>query len=182
MGLAGYFRKFVPGFATKTASITYLTKQGVPFEWKEEQEMARKYIIECLTSRPLLIVYVAEFPTELHTNASSVSYGAVLIQKRVNQPKVVEYFSKRTTEHVAKYHSYELETLAVVRALKHFRIYLLGIRFTLVTDYNAVKASATKKDLIPGIARWWMYLQDFTFDIAYRKGDTLTHGMCRQED
>lgn len=97
-----------------------------------------KYIIECLTSKPLLVVYVPELSTELHTVASSLGYVAALIQKHNNQSNVVGYFGKQTTEHEAKYHSYELEPLTVVQALKHFRIYLLDIRFTLVTDLNVV--------------------------------------------
>lgn len=49
-------------------------------------------IIECLTSTLLLVVYDAKLPTELHTDASSLGYGAVLRQKHNNQYKVVGYF------------------------------------------------------------------------------------------
>nr|CAI5850717.1 unnamed protein product [Callosobruchus analis] len=89
MGLAGYFRKFVPEFASRTACITRLTKQGVPFCWGQDQENARKYVINHLTSRPLLAVYNPELPTELHTDASSIGYGAILVQKHGIQPKLL---------------------------------------------------------------------------------------------
>ena len=120
MGLASYFRKFIPAFASKTACITHLTKQNVVFKLGEAQESARQYVINYLTSRPLLAVFDPEIPTELHTDASNIGYGAILIQKHDNISRVVAYFSKRTTENEAKYHFYELETLAIIQALKHF--------------------------------------------------------------
>ena len=174
MGLAGYFRKFIPEFATRTACITKLTRENEPFVWTEEKETARKYIIDHLTSKTLLSVFNPELPTQLHTDASSLGYGAVLLQKSDGNLKVIGYFSKKTNRYEEKY-SYKMETLAVVSALKYFRIYLLGIQFTLVTDCNAVKSTATKKDILPRVARWWVYMQDFTFNIVHRKGSALSH-------
>ena len=55
-------------------------------------------------------------------------------------------------------------------ALKVFKVYLLGIRFKIVTDCRAIRATALKKDIQPRVARWWVYLQDYDFDIIYRPG------------
>lgn len=175
LGLAGYFRKFIPNFAAKTACITKLTKNNEEFCWTEEQENSRKYIMDCLTSRPLLSIFNEKLPTELHTDASSIGYGAVLMQKLDGERRIIGYFSKRTTPAESRYHSYELETLAIVNALKNFRVYLLGLKFEIITDCNAVKATATKKDILPRVARWWSYMQDFDFEIVYRKGSALPH-------
>lgn len=175
MGLAGYFRKFIPEFASRTACFSKLTKKCEEFIWTEEQELARKYIIDRLTTRPLLCKFDPDLPTELHTDASSIGYGGVLLQKTDGNVRVIGYFSKRTTKFEGKYHSYELETLSVINCLKHFRVYLLGIQFTLVTDCNAIKSTATKKKLLPRVARWWIYMQDFNFNIVYRKGSSLPH-------
>jgi hypothetical protein len=175
MGLAGYFRKFVPSFASRTACINALTKKDVNFIWTDEHEAARQYVVDCLTSKPLLSVFHPELPTELHTDASSIGYGGILIQKHDGQNRVVAYFSKRTSPTEARYHSYELETLAIVNSLKHFRVYLLGITFLIVTDCNSVKATVSKKEIVPRIARWWAYLQDFNYEIVYRKGSSLSH-------
>lgn len=175
MGLANYFRKFVPEFAAKTSCITALTKMNVPFVWTEECQAAKQYVIQHLTSRPLLVLFNPEYTTELHTDASAIGYGAILMQRINERLHVVEYYSQATKSYEAKYHSYELETLAVVNAIKHFRHYLLGVKFILVTDCNALKATKEKRDLLPRIARWWIYLQDFEFDVIYRKGKTLSH-------
>jgi hypothetical protein len=55
---------------------------------------------------------------------------------------------------VWKNHSYDLETLAFVVALKIFRVYLLDIRFIMVTDCNAIRSTANKKILTP---EWFAY-------------------------
>lgn len=153
MGLASYFRKFIPEFAARTACITKLTKTGQKWEWGDEQDTARKYIIEKLISEPILCIFYPSLPTELHTDASSIGYGAMLIQKHGTNNKVVAYFSRRITEPESKYTSYELETLAVYNSLKHFRAYLFSIKFKIITDCNAIKSTMYKKGLSPRVAR-----------------------------
>lgn len=175
MGLANYFRKFVPEFAAKTACITALTKNNTEFVWSSECQAAKDYIVEQLTTRPLLVLFNPDLPTELHTDASASGYGAILFQRVNGRLHVVAYYSQATKSYEAKYHSYELETLAVVNAMKHFRHYLIGVKFLLVTDCNALKATKEKKNLLPRVARWWIFLQDFEFEIVYRKGKTLSH-------
>ncbi|CAK1581234.1 unnamed protein product [Parnassius mnemosyne] len=67
------------------------------------------------------------------------------------------------------------QTLAVVRAFKYFRHFLYGRKFKLITDCNALRASKHKQDLLPRIHRWWSYLENFEFDIEYRKGERVQH-------
>lgn len=176
LGLASYFRRYIAGFASKTAPISMLVKKGVPFVWGHEQEEARLDIISRLTSEPVLAIYDPKLPIEVHTDASSIGYGAVLLQVHdKGNKRAVGYFSKRTQGAEPKYHSYELETLAVVQALQHFRHYLVGTQFTVVTDCNALKSTQHKKDLLPRVARWWIYLQNFNFNLEYRRGSSLSH-------
>lgn len=176
LGLAGYFRRYIRDYATKTACIAGLMKKDVTFCWSTEQEKARQEIISCLTNSPILAIFDQSLLTEVHTDASSIGYGAVLMQKKTDGTKhVVAYFSKATQGAESRYHSYELETLAVVKALQNFRHYLVGINFKVITDCNALKATEKKKDLLPRVARWWIYLQDFNFSIDYRKGTMMTH-------
>lgn len=176
LGLAGYFRRYIAEYASKTACIAKLLRKGVPFAWGPEQDVARDYIIKCLTEEPVLAIFNPSLPTELHTDASSIGFGAILLQEHEGRRKrVVGYYSKSTQGAESKYHSYELETLAVVRALQHFRHYLIGIKFKIVTDCNSLKLTERKKDLLPRVARWWVYMQDFQFSLEYRKGCNMQH-------
>lgn len=74
--------------------------------------------------------------------------------------------------------SYTLEMLAVVKALSKFRVYLLNKKFTVVTDCDAFKNTMKKKDTVPRVTRWVMYMQDYDFDIEHRKGTQMRHVDC----
>lgn len=89
--------------------------------------------------------------------------------------KPIAYYSRVTSKEEQFYHSYELETLAVVESLKRFRIYLTGIPVKVVTDCAALRTTLIKKDLIPRIARWWLTIQDFDLQIEYRAGERMKH-------
>lgn len=175
LGLASYFRKFIPGFSQIVGPLYPLTKLKGPIKWTDKFEEIRRKIIKILTSEPVLTIFDPELPVELHTDASSEGYGAILIQRKDNLPYVIEYFSRRTTEVESRYHSYELETMAVVRAVEHFRHYLYGRHFTVFTDCNSLKASKSKVDLTPRVHRWWAILQAYDFDIVYREGRGMEH-------
>lgn len=64
-----------------------------------------------LAMKPILRIYCPSAETELHTDASSKGYGAILLQ-RDNEDRLfhpVYYASGKTTDSEAKFHSYELE-------------------------------------------------------------------------
>jgi hypothetical protein len=175
LGLAGYFRRFIKNVSMLTAPISPLLEKHNAFEWFEDCESARELIIEKLTETPLLRIFNPNLEIELHTDASCVGIGAALLQKEDGVVRPVAYFSRRTTECEAKYHSYDLETLAVVDAVEHFRHYLYGVHFTVYTDFNSVRATALKKHLYPRVARWCVKLQDYDFSIEYRAGSKMGH-------
>ncbi|KAJ8732472.1 hypothetical protein PYW07_015071 [Mythimna separata] len=174
-GLAGYFRRFIPNFSRIMVPLYELTKQGAKWEWNYRHEKARSDVIQILTSAPVLTIFQEGAPIQLYTDASSLGFGAVLVQIIEGRQHAVAFMSMRTTDAESRYHSYELETLAVVRAIKHFRQYLYGRKFIVITDCNALKASKHKKDLLPRIHRWWAFLQNYDFEVEYRKGERLQH-------
>jgi len=65
----------------------------------------------------------------------------------------VAYFSRATNSAEIKY-SYELEMLAIVKAIDRFHIYLYGLTFTVVIDCNTLVYAINKANLNPRIARW----------------------------
>lgn len=109
-GLAGYFRRFIPNFSKIMIPLYSLTKQGTKWEWSHEHEEARNTVIQYLTSAPVLTIFRENCPIELYTDASSLAYGAVLIQLINGRQHVIAYMSMRTTDAESRYHSYELET------------------------------------------------------------------------
>lgn len=121
-------------------------------------------------------LYDPSLETELHTDASAAGVGDILLQKQKSgQWAPVAYFSKSTNKAETNYHSYELEMLAIVRAVERFHIYLYGLEFTAVTDCNAVEHAVKKAVLNPRIARWIMVLQDYKFKVVHRAGKRMPH-------
>lgn len=175
IGLASYFRKFVPNFATIAKPLTDLTKKNVPFVWSDAQNKAFNQLKSYLTNRETLALYDPSKPHEVHTDASAIGLAGILIQVEEDGKRPVAYFSRKTNSVEHTYHSYELETLAVVESVERFRVYVLGKPFIVVTDCESLRTSSTKKNLIPRVARWWLRLQEFDFEVRHRTGSQMIH-------
>jgi len=124
----------------------------------------------------VLSIYCPTAKTELHCDASSIGFGAMLLQKQNDgyfHP--VAYFSRTTSETESRYHSFEQETLAIVYALERFHVYLHGIRFKVITDCNALKQTLQKKDINTRINRWGLTLQNYDFEIDNREAAQMQH-------
>lgn len=176
LGLASYFRRFIPSFAKIAKPLYHLIRKQTAFTFGETELMAFNLIKEKLVTAPVLAIYSPFLVTELHCDACSKGYGAVLLQKQKDDLfRPVSYFSKRTTDTESKYHSYELELLAIINALNRFHTYLQGIPFKIVTDCNSIKLALNKKDINPRINRWALILQDYNFEIVHREGNRMKH-------
>lgn len=79
---------------------------------------------------------------------------------------------KKTTQAERNYSSYFLKILAIAVSVKKFRMYLLSIKFKIVTDCAALAKTLTKKDLPP---RWALLLEEYDFTIEYRSGTRTKH-------
>lgn len=177
LGLTGYFRKFIQGYGEIARPLTSLLKKEAVWQWSDTEDRAFSLLKQRLVARPLLALYDPTLETELHTDASSLGIGGILLQwqRDIRVLKPVAYYSRQTTPEERHLHSYELETLAVVCALKKFRVYLLGLHFKVFTDCAALRTTLTKRDLVPRIARWWLQIGEYTFDIEYRPGVQMSH-------
>ena len=176
LGLMSYFRKFIQNFAGRARSLTLLTKKNVLFRWEKEQEDAYQNLKKMLTERPVLATFTPGQPIELHTDASVDGLGAILLQEKDdNKLHPIYYASRQTTDCERRYHSYELEALAVVWSMEKFRPYLYGEEFTVVTDCASLQSTFSKKNIIPRIGRWWLRLQIFTFIVKHRMGTQMAH-------
>lgn len=159
LSLVGYFRRYIPCYSVKTACIVHLLRKNHEFRWGDGQEKVRRDVIERLTTVSVFNIFDPSLLTEVQTDASALGYVAILLRTHADDRKLpIAYFSKVTQGAEPRYHSYELEMLAVVKELQHFRHYLIGIHFKVMTDCNVLKLIQHKRDLLPRIARWWMYL------------------------
>ena len=62
-----------------------------------------------LADRSVLAIYDSKLETEVHTDASAIGLGAILLQIHESGKRIVAYYSRKTTPEEQKYHSYDLE-------------------------------------------------------------------------
>lgn len=176
VGLASYFRKFVPNFSIIAKPLYELIKKNAEFRFGVEENKAFKTLKVCLSNHPILAIYCPTARTELHCDASASGFGAILLQQQdKGQLRPISYFSHRTTPAESKYSSFELECLAAIYAIKRFHIYLSGIRFRIVTDCDSFRLTLSRQNINPRIARWAMFLQQYDYEIVHRPGKRMAH-------
>lgn len=178
LGLASYFRRFISNFSIIAKPLYDLMKKNVDFTFGGKERDAFEYLNSALTKTPVLAIYSPTADTELHCDASSTGFGAILFQGQAdadNKMKPVFYFSQRTSPNESKFHSFELECLAVVYAIKRFHIYLSGISFKIMTDCDSFRLTLNKKDINPRISRWALFLQNYDFEIFHRSNKNMQH-------
>ena len=141
MGLAGYYRDFIPKFTALAAPLSDLTRKGQPnkVEWGEVQEKAYQSIKALLTKEPVHCLPDPGKTNFLQTDASDSGIGAVLMQKHDGKLFPVCYASKKLSSAECNYSTIEKECLAIVWGFKRFHLYLYGVPFVLQTDHEPLK-------------------------------------------
>ena len=138
LGLASYYRRFIPNFSVIANPLYSLTRKDVPFEWSQDCQEAFDKLKNHLIHAPVLAF--PDFSTDfnLETDASGVGLGAVLTQvQKDGQTRPIAF--NLLQAHERNYGITELEALGVVWAVKHFRQYLYGHRCFVFTDHEALK-------------------------------------------
>ncbi|XP_020245265.1 uncharacterized protein LOC109823398 [Asparagus officinalis] len=130
--------------------LTRLTQKEVKFVWAPECQTAFEELKKKLTSAPVLSIPDESEGFVVHTNASSLGLGCVLMQ----QGKVVDYASRQLKTHERNYPVHNLELAVVIFALKLWRHYLLGQRVEVYTDHKSLKYIFTQKELNMRQRRW----------------------------
>lgn len=110
----------------------------------------------------------------LFTDASSTSVGCVLAQMNAeNMENVVAYGSRKLTKTETRWPTYDRELWAIVWAIRHFRQYLTGYPFRIITDQKpllSLRTMALDCDPTGRRARWALEIDPYDWTIEYRQG------------
>ena len=176
LGLAGYYRRFVPGFSKIAAPLHELTqtKTGTPaFQWAERHQLAFDELKKKLREAPVLALPNPDLQYVVNTDASDFATGAVLQQDQGNGLQPIAYLSHKMTDAEKNYPTHDKEMLAIIKMLGEWRTYLQGRQpFTIRirTDHNSLQYFMTQPSLTGRQGRWAEKLADFDFKIEYVKG------------
>jgi hypothetical protein len=95
LGLAGYYRRFIPNFSRIAKPMIELLKKGVKFSWNEKCEEAFHTLRAHLTTTPVLSEPDTSRPFDVYCDASGIGLGCVLMQDN----RVIAYASRALQTH-----------------------------------------------------------------------------------
>lgn len=182
LGLCSYMREFMPHFTEIAFPLFAVvgqpkksTSPAKPFLWTDDMEKAFQSLKVALASPPALAIFNPDLPCEVHSDASSIGIGAVLIQRDSDgKENRVAYFSRRLTGAQHNWHATDLEGLAVVESIEHWQHYLF-LPFIVYTDHAALPWIKDSPKLKGRLHRWFVRLSVFTFTLKYKKGADMQH-------
>lgn len=174
LGLANYYRRFIPGFAAITHPLNSLLKKHIKFSWTSKTQDAFEEIKYKFSSAPVLAYPNRDLPFLVETDSSNFAIGAILSQNSLKDNKIhpVAFFSRSLTSAEKNYPIYDKELLAIVESLEHWRHLLKGtsIPFTIFSDHRNLLYQKKPEKMSQRLVRWALFLSEFNFKIVYRAG------------
>ena len=175
LGLVNFYRRFIPGGADIMHPLNALligSKDSTrTVQWNDNALTAFVAIKEALANATLLSHPKADAPTNIVTDASDVAVGAVLQQYNDHCWCPIAYFSKKLQPAETRYSTFDRELLAIYLAIKHFRHFVEGRTFHILTDHKPLTyALGTQSDKHSPRQIRLDYVSQFTSDIRHVKG------------
>jgi hypothetical protein len=142
--------------------LVALTKKDIPRNppWSDACQNAFNQLKLALVNPPILSYPLRDGGSfYLSTDASNDALGAVLEQDQTDpdgivRRKVIAYGSKTLTRAQRSYCATHKELLAVVVFCEHFKYYLSGRKFIIITDHASLTWLHQFKDPEGMVARW----------------------------
>jgi transposase InsO family protein len=187
LGLVGYFKRHIAGFAgiarplydllkdPKDAPTPPTANSSITKHWGAAQEAAFQELKRVSTTAPVLMYPDFSKPFILTTDASAHALGYVLSQQFADGEHPIAYGSRSLRGPELNYGNTDREMLAVIQGVLTFRTYLAGHHFTIRTDHQAIVQINKGYPSTSRAIKWMLALQDYDFEIVYTPGTKLRH-------
>lgn len=169
--MANWFRPFT----------TLLKKDAISsFKWTPEADATFVALQNALVMTLVLTMPDFNKPFFVECDASCSDIGAVLMQ----EGKPLAYFHKALSDHARTISVYEKELMALVFAIQHWRLHLLGWRFLVCTDHRSFRHLLHQKIATPAQQLWVAKLLGYDFTVEYKTGvtNTAADSLSQQEE
>ena len=171
LGAIGYYRDFIPNFGETATPLYGMTKKNVRFKWNPILNTAWRTLKEALSSDLILIPPDSSKHFYIATDATQNTIAAVLLQKQYGVLRPIEYFSRRLKDPESRYHTNQIEGLAIFASYKRWEHFLLMNKSTVMTDNSGMTFLFDRKEPCNArVARWQIYLSTFCYKIIHVKG------------
>lgn len=125
LGQINVIRRFIPNLVEVIKPILKVLKKDVKFEWSDDGRKAFKAIKEAIVKSLVLVSpnYAKEF--QFFSFASEETIAGVLLQRNdEKQEQPIAFMSKTLQNSELKYSTMENQAYALVKFLKHFKVYI----------------------------------------------------------
>lgn len=139
LGLVGFYRRFIRGYATIAASLIRITIVK-PFKWTSQAQLAFEQLKAALSMTLILALPDLQLPFTIEMDASNMGIGVVLSQKG----HLITFFNKPFSPKFLRASTYVQELFAITKVVKKWHQYLLDHRFTIITDHRSLKELLTQ--------------------------------------
>ena len=120
LGKIGYYRKFIPDFATVASPLFLLEEKGRNFVWSNDCQRSFDALRQALCEAPVLAHPRFDLPFILDTDASTTGVAAVLSQVQAGDERPITYAAKALTKSQRKWPPTKIEMYALVFGTKTF--------------------------------------------------------------
>ena len=171
LGLAGFYRDFIPNFSHIRKPLNELTSDKVPFSWTSACDNAFDTLKSQLSSEPVLNFPDLNGLFILEVDTNNYAVGGILSQKAPdNTLHPVAYFSTTLQKSQQNWSATTKEAFALVLAIRHWHVYLAGGHFILKSDQNPLNHLRQQRDPRGNFGRWLSELEEFNYSIVYIRG------------
>lgn len=192
LGFMNYYRRFIARFSQIALPLTSLTQkspnaarggpaqrreESVKIQLNDEAKKAFQLLKDAFIDSPILAHFEFQRDTRAEVDASRGAICGILSQYVLGtdgkgQWRPIDFFSRKLIQAEYNYDTHDQELLAIVKSLKHWRHYLEGIRFEILTDHNNLRWFMETKVLNHRQVRSYLELTRYDFVITHRPGAT----------
>ena len=165
IGIFAHYSKWISHFSDKIRPLTHTHRFPLTEDAKDAFQKLKNDIVHSV-----MMAIEDNIPFRVETDASDFAIAATLTQSG----RPVAFFSRTLSTSEQRHSSVEKEAYAIVESVRHWRHFLLGRHFQILTDQRSVSfmfdMSHSKKIKNEKIMRWRLELSCYKFDIIYRPG------------
>ena len=167
LGLFGWFREYIPGFAEHALPLTKLTSKQTlnRIPWGETEQVTFYTLKKLLSQATEYKLNAIDWnkPFNICTDASEQIIAGFLSQTDDNgyeQP--ITFFSKKLNNTQQKWSTIEREAFAVTEMLKRVRAWVFGYKIHLYSDHNPLSYLTESAPKSAKLMRWALVLAEYT--------------------